>query len=398
MWDLEGKKISESVGGHRSSVIAVAFSRDEKHIASVGFDGKVRLWNLQVKPIGHPWRGDQEEVLSATFSQDGKHIATGDKDGKVRLWDLEGKKISEWVGHRSWVTSIAFSPKKDYIVSASEDGSMRLWNLEGQQIGESFIRKERVSSVAFSPNGEYIVSGSWDRVLRLWQGGSWQSWLKIGCDRLSNHPVLVEPITEEAEAAGNTCFKHGGWSQPKKAQFLVKQGRAKARNSGNFKVAIAKFKQALKLDPSLDLDPETEAKELASLAMVEKGRTLVAEGEVKGALAAYTEAQKLAPTIISAYSWGYLCWFGSLYGYPNEVLFACEKAVELDDKNGLYRDSRGLARALTGDNAGAIEDFQAFIEWTEDDESKVQRQSWIEVLSSGVNPITPSVIKSLRKK
>jgi Flp pilus assembly protein TadD len=36
---------------------------------------------------------------------------------------------------------------------------------------------------------------------------------------------------------------------------------------------------------------------------------------------------------------------------------ACEKAVALAPKNGEFRDSRGIARALTGNKQGAIEDF-----------------------------------------
>ena len=36
---------------------------------------------------------------------------------------------------------------------------------------------------------------------------------------------------------------------------------------------------------------------------------------------------------------------------------ACEQAVELEPDHGGYRDSHGLARALTGDYPGAIVDF-----------------------------------------
>ena len=68
-----------------------------------------------------------------------------------------------------------------------------------------------------------------------------------------------------------------------------------------------------------------------------------------------------------------------------------------DDK-GDFQDSRGVARALTGNIEGAIEDFQAFISSTNNDERKAQRQGWIESLRAGTNPITPEVLDELKRE
>jgi regulator of sirC expression with transglutaminase-like and TPR domain len=76
-------------------------------------------------------------------------------------------------------------------------------------------------------------------------------------------------------------------------------------------------------------------------------------------------------------------------------MFACEKAVALAPEDGVIRDSRGVARALTGDKQGAIEDFQAFIKWSDNNELKAQRQGWIDALNAGKNPLTPDEMKSL---
>ena len=90
-----------------------------------------------------------------------------------------------------------------------------------------------------------------------------------------------------------------------------------------------------------------------------------------------------------------------------EVINYCEKAVEFELEGESWEDSRGLARALTGDTEGAIDDFQAFIDWidntkpqTEDQkvqfkEWKLRRQGWIDALRAGENPFTEEVLKSL---
>ena len=77
-------------------------------------------------------------------------------------------------------------------------------------------------------------------------------------------------------------------------------------------------------------------------------------------------------------------------------MFACEKAVALSPKDGLVFESRGLARALTGDIEGAIADFQVYVEWTSNEKNKAQRQEWIKALQAGENPFTDEVLQELR--
>ena len=59
-------------------------------------------------------------------------------------------------------------------------------------------------------------------------------------------------------------------------------------------------------------------------------------------------------------------------------------------------DSRGLARALTGDIEGAIIDFQVYVEWTSNKEEKTQGQEWIKALQAGENPFTDELLKELK--
>lgn len=114
-------------------------------------------------------------------------------------------------------------------------------------------------------------------------------------------------------------------------------------------------------------------------------------------MTAYQNAQERdARLTIVASEWNQLCRIGSLWGHAAEVMAACEQAVALAPDRGNIRDSRGLARALTGDVAGAIDDFEAFVAWTGGDRSRVQRQEWIDALRAGENPFTSEVLRALR--
>lgn len=95
-----------------------------------------------------------------------------------------------------------------------------------------------------------------------------------------------------------------------------------------------------------------------------------------------------------------VCWFASLWGLAEDALFACDLAVEMEPEDGGFRDSRGVARALTGDFAGAIEDFQFFIIWAADNqipaEMTARREEWIAALEAGTNPFTETLLNDLR--
>ncbi len=122
----------------------------------------------------------------------------------------------------------------------------------------------------------------------------------------------------------------------------------------------------------------------------------VLRGEVMRAISAYSEVETLNAFFkIGAGSWNRLCWYGALWGYAEDVLDACEKAVNLAPDNYEILDSRGLARALTGDFEGAIEDFEVFAESTEDERRRVQRREWVEMLRRGENPFTEETLQLL---
>lgn len=140
---------------------------------------------------------------------------------------------------------------------------------------------------------------------------------------------------------------------------------------------------------------ETARHRTASELLTE-AQDLVLQGQIEPAISLFNEARVVNPFFqIGANAWNQLCWYGSLRGYAADVLEACDTAVSLAPENLNILDSRGLARALTGDTAGAIDDFKAFVEQTDDEVRKFQRQGWIDSLNDGENPFTPDVLRLL---
>ena len=151
---------------------------------------------------------------------------------------------------------------------------------------------------------------------------------------------------------------------------------------------------------------------LSTLApkLIAHGEQLLEVGEIKKAIAKYRFVEEMQSTVeVAAESWNKICWIGSIEGHAKDVLFACEKAVRLAHTQGNWRDSRGLARALTGNTKGAVDDFQLFLKWlntsdysnSDKDLRREQRQGWIRELLAGKPPskiFTKEVLEQLRNQ
>ncbi|WP_044205583.1 hypothetical protein [Coleofasciculus chthonoplastes] len=130
-----------------------------------------------------------------------------------------------------------------------------------------------------------------------------------------------------------------------------------------------------------------------------KGETLLEEDKFKEALSHYQKAQQFDPNLqTSADPWNSLCLYGSLNRFEVEVMFACDKAVKLarQESKARYQANRGIAKAITGDKTGAIEDLQAYVNSPDiSDEGKAKLQGWIKELKAGKNPFTDEVLQEL---
>ncbi|HLO89006.1 MAG TPA: CHAT domain-containing protein [Nostocaceae cyanobacterium] len=231
----------------------------------------------------------------------------------------------------------------------------------------------------------------------------------------------------KANEAIETCEKAVSL-EPNNPKVVEDRGVAKAL-TGNINGAIQDFQSVIAMIDKIDKPNENarraklrlqnwisllklDKNPVKTMILIDQGKRLIEQGKIQEAITAYTEAQKFVPTDISAKSWNILCWKGSLNGFANQVINACEKAVEIEPENARFKDIRGIAKALTGDTGGAIKDFEAFIKWIDkelennplyDDEKvfkklKDQRYYWIDSLRKGNNPFTVREVENLRSE
>ena len=433
LWDQQGKEL-QTLRGHSNAVLKVEFSPDGQTIATASWDNTIKLWNRQGEEL-KTLSGHRSAVLDLAFSSDGQTIASGSQDSTAKLWNLKGEQLVTLKGHRVAVMGVAFSPDGEIIATASGDGLIKLWSKQGEEIQTLQGHSSGVSSVAFSPDGQIIATAG-DQTVKLWSrhgdqlqtlgdqrsnmvdvtfspdgrilaassmGGTaklWNFWTEDliyrGCNWLGTYFTKQLPeLLMELEVCQN---KNPDFTREATSSLIIKGDELTRKK--NVRQATRLYNQALIWNNEISFNPKDRVKKIIEF---EEGVQLIEEGNIESAIEKFYAVQALQPPLQQSLaevdrSWNLLCWQGSLQGYAAEVMFACDNVSALFASNYSFLNSRGLARALTDDTKGAIEDLKAFVAVTLDASVKAQYQECIYTLEQGVNPFTSDVLESLREE
>ncbi|WP_425244887.1 trypsin-like peptidase domain-containing protein [Streptomyces sp. NEAU-NA10] len=181
LWDANTGHNRTTLTGHNNTVWSVDFSPDGRTIATASADKTARLWDRATGKPRTALRGHDDEVNRVAFSPDSRTLATGSDDGTVRLWDTATGEIrTTLTGHRNRVWSVAFSPDGHILATAGDDGTVRLWDTATGKTRTTLTgHNETVYAVAFSPNGRTLATGSDDSTVRVWDVASGRTRTKL---------------------------------------------------------------------------------------------------------------------------------------------------------------------------------------------------------------------------
>jgi WD40 repeat protein len=200
----KGNEVRE-IEAHKGAIHTLAFARDNKTLASAGYDKMIRVWkvsrdmNPQYSPFllsAIPWGrrpgfvpilqgleylrlsrdvrelpGNQGEVECLAFAPDGKTLVSGGLDRTVRFWDHDsGKELRQLEGPFGPVYSLAFSKDGQTLATGDENCTIRLWNVTtGKEIRPVGGHQGGVEYVAYSADGRTLTTASRDQTIRLWE-------------------------------------------------------------------------------------------------------------------------------------------------------------------------------------------------------------------------------------
>jgi len=91
---------------------------------------KIQLWDIATGSLLTSIKGENNPENVLAFSPDNKILASGSQDGTIQLWNVAtGNKLSTLKGHVDWVNALVFSADGNTLASGSQDGAIFLWNV-----------------------------------------------------------------------------------------------------------------------------------------------------------------------------------------------------------------------------------------------------------------------------
>ena len=468
LWDLQDQKIN-TINAHSNWVWNVVFSPDGQTLLSSS-DGIIKFWNLageELKMI----EGHSGIIYSISFNSDGQTFVSSSSDGTVKLWSIQGEELKTLENPSVAVNSVSFSPDGQTLASASADGTVKLWNMDEEDLvrkscdwlndyliihpdvlmdltachtpkrlqsaakhlvqksiqtastGKTQVAEQQLTAalnwnpdVDLDPNTSEFEQDAVQIALKFTapyhrtKGQRFANQLNVEAATQAYQKTLeldptidLDPRTETVEQdIIQIARRYAALSQQQRGQRRARELKIEA--------AIQAFEEALKLDPTIDLNPDTEkieqdteaiAQLFSAPSQVVAGQQYVKNGEVEKAIQAYKTALKLDPNLeVIQLDWDELCWFGSLHGKADAVRFACEKEAELNPTAQSTLDSRGIVLVLQGEIEAAISNFQSYRDYIVQqpgfNEREDQAQAWIDALKADQNPFTSEKIEQLR--
>ncbi|KAG9067048.1 hypothetical protein KI688_012960 [Linnemannia hyalina] len=233
---LSGLLVLETCkGGDR--IMCLTYSLDDQRIATGSLKGQLQLWEAAATTLGpkRTWTAHMEEIASIAFSPDDRWIASCSRDRTVKLWESHsGALISSFVNHTGFVNCIRFSPSGWYIASASDDKTLRLWELNSLSLGlDSYDLPDPQGCATYSLDGRQLITGSQQKPMRQLNADSGDVDF-VFPDHLHNVNCIAFSPDGLQIAIGGVAQEVTLWSVESRAVSFVLRGHKSRVNTVDF--------------------------------------------------------------------------------------------------------------------------------------------------------------------
>ena len=160
--------------GHDRPIVAVAFSPDERCLATADRGDTVRLWDLANGREKHTYSGFPGKIDDIRFSSDNRQLLAVNTDGLMFSWDIDSGAMTQ-AGHGAKDNDayIFYSPDKHYFIKRTLENTALIQAVKtNQPVRRLQGHSESVYTAAFSPDGTKVVTGSADKTAIIWDSAT----------------------------------------------------------------------------------------------------------------------------------------------------------------------------------------------------------------------------------
>ena len=168
-WAQDRTEIVTAFKGHDGGVYSVAFTPDQKLLATGSLDNSVALWDVATgklfKQFAGP-TGHTKQVFAVAVSPDGSMLASGSGDNTLKLWDVPLNAPVKTQPMPDAVRRLALSPDGLKLALALPGGKITIVSVADFKELAKFDGPA-VSKLTWTANGQNLIAGCEDGSLRM---------------------------------------------------------------------------------------------------------------------------------------------------------------------------------------------------------------------------------------
>jgi WD40 repeat protein len=143
---------------HRNAIEGVAFHPKERVLATLGYDGVIRVANIDDGNEVRKLTGLRESPFLLTFDPTGEQIATdGLPEGRIAIWRWKGEKALSDLGG---IINLAVADK--LLAVAEQQGYVSVWSTDTWKLERKIPSNSRLpvlNTTAIDPQGKLLATG-----------------------------------------------------------------------------------------------------------------------------------------------------------------------------------------------------------------------------------------------
>ncbi|KAJ2743192.1 HIR complex subunit, partial [Coemansia sp. BCRC 34490] len=183
-------RLLSTLTAHSGAVLCVRFSPNARYMASGADDMIVLIWerdsNSDAGQAGgdvsnnivgnsaetwHPVRrltGHESDVSDLAWSPDNRFLATCGLDNAIYVWDAQTfRQLAKLTDHSQFVKGVTFDPAGKYLASQSDDRTLKIWRTSDWRLQTTVAKpfEDNIFSTYFcrpswSPEGDCVAAAN----------------------------------------------------------------------------------------------------------------------------------------------------------------------------------------------------------------------------------------------
>ena len=167
-WNLNNEKPEFGLTlSENATVTCVALSHDGKFAAAGTNDGGVGVWEIVSRRRAWFSKVHPGGATSVAFSPDDKQLASCGLDKSVAIWNAsDGKSVRRFAGHDDLALCVSWM-QKGSLVSGGKDAAIKIWTLDSAQPARTLKAETAVHCLAVGPEDRFLIAGGINGNLQL---------------------------------------------------------------------------------------------------------------------------------------------------------------------------------------------------------------------------------------